>query len=285
MTAVPPAPAAPSAPSPTPLADRIGAVLRSAAAREVMPRFRHLRAGEVEEKAPGDLVTIADREAERVIAEGLAAIRPDARFVGEEACAREPERLNALDRGAAWIVDPIDGTGNYAAGREPFALMAALIEDGVTQAACILDPVADRLIVAERGRGTWREGVRVAADDAGAGAAVEPATLTGIVSDFSRPPAMAARVAVLAERIGAVVPTRRCAGYEYPLVAAGTRDFALYWRTLAWDHAPGVLLLEEAGGVAARIDGSPYRPADASAPILIARSPAVWATVAAILNG
>lgn len=283
MTAVPPDPAL----SPTPIADRVGDVLRIAAAREVMPRFRRLGAGEIEEKAPGDLVTIADREAERVIAEGLAAIRPDARFVGEEACARDPGLLAGLDRGAVWIVDPIDGTGNYAAGREPFALMAALVEDGVTRAACILDPVADRLIAAERGCGTWIDGVRRTPDIPGdaPGAAPDPATLTGIVSDFSRPPAMAERVAALAARTGAVVPTRRCAGHEYPLVAQGMRDFALYWRTLAWDHAPGVLLLEEAGGVAARIDGSPYRPADASEPILIARNPAVWATVAAILNG
>jgi fructose-1,6-bisphosphatase/inositol monophosphatase family enzyme len=263
----------------TSLPDQIAAVLREAAAVAVMPRFRRLVEAEIEEKAPGDLVTIADREAERIIARGLAAIRPDARFVGEEACARDPALLDGLERGAVWIVDPIDGTGNYAAGRRPFALMAALVVEGETVASCILDPVDDRLAAAERGAGAWIHGARItpAAGSPGLGA------LTGIVSDFSRPPTMAPRIAALAGRVAEAAATRRCAGDEYPLVATGVRDFALYWRTLVWDHAPGVLFLQEAGGVAARLDGAAYRPADPSSAILLARTPAIWDEVAAVL--
>ena len=145
----------------TPLPEAIAAVLRHAAATVVIPRFQRLAAAEVEEKSPGDLVTIADREAEAVIAQGLATIRPDARFVGEEACAHDPSLLDDLGHGAVWIVDPIDGTGNFAAGRRPFALMAALIEDGETVASCILDPVDGRLAAAERGAGAWLDGARI----------------------------------------------------------------------------------------------------------------------------
>jgi fructose-1,6-bisphosphatase/inositol monophosphatase family enzyme len=261
------------------LPDLIAAVLRDAAASAVMPRFRRLAEAEIEEKSPGDLVTIADREAERIIAAGLAAIRPDARFVGEEACARDPSLLDGLGQGAVWIVDPIDGTGNYAAGRRPFALMAALIEDDETIASCILDPVDDRLAAAERGAGAWLDGIRItsAAGSPGLGA------MAGIVSNFSRPPAIEPRVAALTERVAEVTPTRRCAGDEYPLVATGARHFALYWRTLVWDHAPGVLFLEEAGGVAARLDGSPYRTSDPSGAILLAQTPAIWEEVAVVM--
>ncbi len=265
----------------TALPDAIGAVLRAAAAEAVMPRFQRLADADIEEKAPGDLVTIADREAEAIIARGLAAIRPDARFVGEEACARDPSLLRDLDRGAVWIVDPIDGTGNYAAGRRPFALMAALVEHGETIASCILDPVDDRLAAAERGAGAYLDGVRLAQVTGSPGLP----GLSGIVSSFAQPPAFEDRIARLTGMVGEAVETRRCAGDEYPLVAAGARHFALYWRTLVWDHAPGVLFLQEAGGVAARHDGTRYRPADPSGAIILAQNAEIWAEVRGALGG
>ncbi len=241
-----------------------------------MPRFRRLAAAEIEEKSPGELVTIADREAEAVIARGLAAIRPDARFIGEEACAADPSLLDGLDQGAVWIVDPIDGTGNYAAGKRPFALMAALVEYGETIASCILDPVDERIACAERGGGAWLNGERIARGSGSPGLGA----MTGIVSNFARPATAEPWLEALVERVGTLLPTRRCAGDEYPLVATGARDFALYWRTLVWDHAPGVLLLREAGGFAARLDGRPYRPGDAGGAILIAQTTAIWSEVA-----
>ncbi|WP_404335537.1 inositol monophosphatase family protein [Sphingomonas sp. MMS12-HWE2-04] len=265
----------------TSLPEAIAAVLREAAAIAVMPRYRRLAEGEIEEKSPGDLVTIADREAERIIAQGLTAIRPDARFIGEEACSRDPSLLDNLAHGSAWIVDPIDGTGNYAAGRPPFALMAALVEDGEAVASCIFDPLSGRLAAAEHNCGAWLDGTRIVPTNESPGLAA----MTGIVSDFSRPLAMAPRVAALAVQVGEAAPTRRCAGDEYPLVATGARHFALYWRTLVWDHAPGVLFLREAGGVAARLDGRPYRAADPSEAILLAQTPAIWEEVAEALRG
>jgi fructose-1,6-bisphosphatase/inositol monophosphatase family enzyme len=265
----------------TSLPDAIARVLREAATEAVMPRFQRLADADIEEKSPGDLVTIADREAEAIIKRGLAAIRPDARFVGEEACAHDPSVLRDLDRGAVWIVDPIDGTGNYAAGRRPFALMAALLDNGETIASCILDPVDDRLAAAERGAGAFLDGVKVAAVVGSPGL---PA-LSGIVSSFARPPAFEPRVATLTALVAEAAATRRCAGDEYPLVATGARHFALYWRTLVWDHAPGVLFLQEAGGVAARPDGTRYRPADPSGAILLAQTAEIWDEVRTALGG
>ena len=144
------------------LSEAVGAVLLEAASEVVLPRFNRLTDRDVEEKSPGEPVTIADREAERIIARGLAPIRPDARFVGEEICAQDQSLLENLEQGAVWIVDPIDGTGNYAAGRTPFAMMAALLLDGEIAASAIVDPVANRVALAERGAGASIDGARVA---------------------------------------------------------------------------------------------------------------------------
>jgi hypothetical protein len=70
----------------------------------------------------------------------------------------------------------------------------------------------------------------------------------------------AALIAANAHRFAAIQPGRACAGCEYPAVAEGEEDFGLFWRTLPWDHAPGVLLVSETGGAALRLDGSAYRP-------------------------
>ena len=261
------------------LSEAMGELLREVSHKSVMPRFRRLSNADIEEKSPGDLVTIADREAERLIAEGLTAIEPQARFVGEEACSRDPSLLQELDEGDVWIVDPIDGTGNYAAGRAPFALMAAYMRKGELVASSIFNPVTNSLINAERGAGAWRDGRRLRADQIH-----KPlADCRGIISGFQRPAAMAARLSALANEAGQTLPTQRCAGAEYPKVAAGEVDFALYWRTLVWDHAPGVLILEEAGGKVARLDAAPYRPAGQSEPILLAYNADIWDQAAAAL--
>ncbi|MEM1196363.1 MAG: inositol monophosphatase family protein [Pseudomonadota bacterium] len=283
-------------PAPPGLASAMARVLREAADQAVMPRFGRLAQGDVEEKSPGELVTIADREAEQIIAAGLATLRPGARFVGEEACAREPALLEALDKGEVWIVDPIDGTGNYAAGREPFGLMAALVQEGETIAACVLDPVHGRVMTAERGAGAWCGGERMGS---AFGAASLP-TCTGIVSAFQRPDTLSAKLTALSKQVADIAPSQRCAAAEYPLIALGERDFALYWRTLVWDHAAGALIVEEAGGKVARLDGTPFRASDprnnpgstkggdtgpnASGAILVARTPELWDQIAATLS-
>lgn len=260
------------------LIDRVSAVLRDAAARAVMPRFCRLDDGDVAEKTPGELVTIADREAEAIIGAGLAALRPGTRVIGEEACSLDPSLLDGLGHGEAWIVDPIDGTGNFAAGRPPFSIMAALLREGEPVAAWLLDPLTDTLIAAEQGAGAWRDGVRVspAAPAAAAG------DWRGIASRLFLPERGHAIVDAVAAAVAEVSPSRRCAGAEYPLVATGAVDFAIYWRTLAWDHAPGTLIVREAGGAVTRLDGTPYRPAAPGTGLIVARTPALAAAIADI---
>ena len=250
--------------------ERVGALMMEAAERAILPRFRALAQHEIEEKSPGELVTIADREAEAILAAGLAPLLPGSRVIGEEACAADPRLIGTLGEGIVWLVDPLDGTGNFAAGRPDFAVMVALLRDGVVQAGWMLDPLSGRLARAELGGGAWLGGRRLRATPHAPGA-----RLRGSMGRFM-PEEMQS---MLAERLRAgaePLPGLMAAGVEYPLIAAGARDFAFYWRTLAWDHAAGVLFVNEAGGKAARPDGSPYRPGEAGNGLLAAASPQRW---------
>ncbi len=187
-----------------------------------------------------------------MIGRSLHMLMPNARIVGEEACAVEPSLLDNLAEGAVWIIDPIDGTANFAAGRPPFAMMVALLLNGETVGSWILDPLSDRLCVAERGGGAWTDDRRIHTTASFAGLD----SLCGIVSRSFVPADGHALIDRLGKTIGEVKPTARCAGHEYPLVATGARHFTLYWRTLVWDHAPGALLLTEAGGAVLHLDGT-----------------------------
>ena len=264
------------------LIESVGQLLREAAATVVLPSFQHLAEDDVEEKAPGELVTIADRRAEVVIEEGLRALLPDSFVVGEEGVAADPTTLDRLrDSGLVWIVDPIDGTGNFAAGRGPFAVMAALLRGGAPVAAWILDPLADSLAVAEAGSGAYVDGERVTLlDDDLATAELRGAAMTRFL-----PAPLRAAVRRGTPELEEVLPGLHCAGREYVDLVAGRQHFVLFWRTLPWDHAPGVLLVQEAGGVARRLDGAPYDLADDRRGLLVAANDAIWEQVNAALLG
>ena len=115
----------------------VAELMEQVAADVVLPRYQNLAAHEISEKAADDFVTIADKESELRLAEGLLQILPDAGLIGEEAAAADASILDRAGNGLNWIIDPIDGTGNFAAGRPPFGLMIALVADGLVQ-ACLL---------------------------------------------------------------------------------------------------------------------------------------------------
>lgn len=257
--------------------DAVDRLLRDVARDVVMPRYQNLATHEVKEKAADDLVTIADQESEERLTEGLLRILPDAQVVGEEACAADPAVQDRIDDGAVWIIDPIDGTGNFAAGRPPFGLMVALAVDGETQAGWIFDPLANRLCHARLGGGAFIDGTRIAARGTGA-----ERPIAGI-SVLFMDPEQRARTIERASGILDMVDIPRCAAEQYPRVALGVNDMALFERTLPWDHAPGVLFINEAGGQALRPDGSPYRVGERRTGLLAAASPALWEQGARIL--
>lgn len=247
------------------------AVMQEAAQRAILPRYQALAAHEVDAKAADDVVTVADREAELILAEGLARLLGEATIVGEEAAHADPALLERLGDALCWIIDPVDGTNNYAAGKPPFGIMVALAEAGETRAGWIYDPLSGRLCHAHRGGGAFVDGEQVSARSTGS---VPPvAAISLVFMDQTRREAMKAHIAPHY----ALVDIPRCAAEQYPRLVLGVNDVSIFERTLAWDHAAGVLFVNEAGGKAARPDGRPYRVDEAHLPGLIgAASPALW---------
>jgi fructose-1,6-bisphosphatase/inositol monophosphatase family enzyme len=255
----------------------VQALIRDVAARIVMPRFRQLDATQIEEKAPDELVTIADRESEDALTEGLTRLLPGSRVVGEEACSADASILDNIGSGMVWIVDPIDGTANFAAGETPFGIMVALATDGVSEAAWLYDPVQDRMCSAGRGEGAFVNGERTYARTSG-----ENVPVAGLSTKYL-PPELRDDIERRAEGKMRCVGIPRCAAEQYPRVMLGTNDLALFWRTHVWDHAPGALIVQEAGGKVARFDGTPYAIGQTGKGLLAAASPAMWDDAAAIL--
>lgn len=254
------------------------AVMQEAAQRAILPRYQALAAHEVDSKAADDVVTVADREAELILAEGLARLLGEAAIVGEEAAHADPALLERLGDALCWIIDPVDGTNNYAAGKPPFGIMVALAEAGETRAGWIYDPLSGRLCHAHRGGGAFVDGEQVSARSTGS---VPPvAAISLVFMDQTRREAMKAHIAPHY----ALVDIPRCAAEQYPRLVLGVNDVSIFERTLAWDHAAGVLFVNEAGGKAARPDGRPYRVDEAHLPGLIgAASPVLWDELAARL--
>jgi fructose-1,6-bisphosphatase/inositol monophosphatase family enzyme len=262
--------------------ERVGALMREVAAEAVLPRFQRLAEHEILEKSPGDLVTVADREAERLLEARLAELVPGSLVVGEEAVSSDPSLLSHLaNEGTVWLVDPVDGTSNFAAGRAPFAMMVALLKAGRTVAAWILDPLEGAEATAELGSGAFVNGTRAAAPS-GSRPAHE---LRGSVAARYLPPTARSAIAAAEGAVGEVLPGRNCAGYEYPAIARDDQQFAFFWRMLAWDHAPGVLFIEECGGTARHLDGSPYDPTAPGHGVLVAQNIDTWQAVRAGLFG
>ena len=260
------------------LHEDVAALLRAVSERIVLPHYRNLRADQIAEKEPGDYVTVADRESEAALTEGLALLLPDADIVGEEAAAADASVLERLANDRVWIIDPIDGTGNYAAGKPPFGIMVALAETGRAVAGWIYDPLRDRLCHAVAGGGSFIDGkkVRVPSDIPDMPVA---ALATYFMTDRQR-----ANVIALAQGRYELVDIPRCAAEQYPRLALGTNHLSIFERTLAWDHAAGVLFLNEAGGKAARWDGSDYRVDSAHTGLLGATAPRLWDDAAELLG-
>ncbi|MBB3912427.1 inositol monophosphatase family protein [Sphingomonas desiccabilis] len=260
------------------LAGHVAALMRDVADRVVMPRHQALAAHEIAEKSPGEVVTCVDREAEARLREGLDRLGIGARVVGEEACAENPALLDGIGSGAVWLVDPLDGTANFASGSGAFGIMVALVSEGEPVASWMLDPGTGRMCHAERGLGAWIDERPVRTRNSGR---LRP--VAALATQFMAP-AERVRAHRAAERRFALEPIPRCAAESYPRLVNGRNDVALFQRILPWDHAAGVLFLTEAGGHATHWDGSAYRVGSDRAGLLAAADGRLWEVAAEVLR-
>ena len=246
------------------------ALMRRVTDAVILPRYRNLRDGEVEDKGGNDPVTIADRESEAALREALAVLVPGLACVGEEAAHADPAVLDAL-AGDCWIVDPVDGTRNFAAGKPPFGIIIARAQGGIAQSGWIYDCLTGRFCAAHRGQGAFVDGDRITARSSG-----EAPPVSAISLIFLDPEARNAMLEHVAPHYR-LCDIPYCAAEQYPRLALGENDVSYFERTLAWDHAAGALWLGEAGGKCARPDGTPYRVDEWARKGLIgAASPGLW---------
>ena len=251
---------------------KVEAIIREAAEADVLPRFQKLARHEVMHKKAGEVVTIADIEAEKRLTRRLLELVPGSLVVGEEAVAENPAILARLhgEQGPVWLVDPVDGTANFAAGSPVFGIIVCLVVDGRARAGWIHDPVSGKMATALEGEGAWCDGSRL--KSAGA---IDLEQMTGTLNSSYFEGDMRDLVRKRAQKFRRVF-SYRCAAHDYLNLARGDKHFSLYRRLWPWDHAAGVLLLAEAGGYSARLDGAPYSPADRVYGLLSAADRDTW---------
>ena len=227
--------------------DAILAMLQEVAQEVINPRFRALADHQVMEKNPGDLVTVADREAEVLITQRLQAAYPDAAILGEEHHAANSALLEEYAAAPhAFTVDPIDGTKNFVNGSKDHGVMVAELQGPDVVRSWIWQPQHEVAYVAERGAGAFRNGERLTRPP---------------VADRAAPRGVTSHRKWIGRSLGdfpALELTWVCCAVDYPMVVQGAADYIVYTGRAPWDHAPGSLLLSESGGVLGTFDGAPY---------------------------
>ena len=255
----------------------IANLLRDAAQTEVMPRFRRLSKDDIRTKTePTDLVTEGDEAAERFIRREIAALLPNAQFIGEESVAADPALLDTLsDADLSVVVDPIDGTSNFVAGVPLFGVMAAIARKGETVVGILYDPFADDFVLAEKGSGAFTVGPDGDRQPVSVADPVPLARMVGLGSPGLMPAGRKAQV------LGNLAKVRtyacyRCSAHEYRAFTSGHAQFVFYSELKPWDHMAGTLIAEEAGAHVACFDGTPYDTRKRTGGLLLACSTESW---------
>ncbi len=202
-----------------------------------------------------DIVTEADLAAERLVIERVRGYHPRHAILAEEA-----GEVVAIGGGGdaeyKWIVDPLDGTTNYAHGYPVFCVSLALEHKGEIVVGVVYDPLRDEMFAAERGEGATLNGRRIRVSETGD---LNRALLcTGFPYDVRQHTDFARHFAAFIMKAQAV---RRdgAAALDLAYVAAGRFDGFWELGLRPWDVAAGVLLITEAGGRVTRYDGTPFR--------------------------
>ncbi len=215
------------------------AILASAAATELMPRFQHVVA---HTKADGSLVTEADLRMQAVIEDELRRHWPDTRLLGEEMSEAEQADLLGDSGPGMWILDPLDGTSNFLAGIPFFGVSLALCDAQGLRAGVVFDPLRGESFAAIRGQGAWLNARPLRVPTAPDSLARSMAMV-----DFKRLPpglagALAGRAPYRSQRsFGSVV-------LDWCWLAAGRLHLYLHGGQKLWDYAAGSLIFSEAGG-------------------------------------
>lgn len=224
-------------------------LLRDVADCEVMPRF--LRVGR-SKKADGSLFTEADIAAQQALERTLPQII-SAPVLGEEMPESEHRRLWAQSRGGLWVVDPIDGTTNFANGLPHFALSAAYMENGKSLLGAVFNPASGEMFSAVRGAGAFLNGQKLPLRRP---APLLKDAIAAVEVKYLRSGTLAARMQNLAP-FGAL-RNLGCSTLDWCYLAAGRFDVYVHGGQKLWDYAAGALIFEEAGGEKGTLEGDDF---------------------------
>lgn len=231
-----------------PSVKELTAIVVSAACEELLPRFRQVS---FSRKADDSLLTEADVAMQQRLAREFNQHWPDIAFLGEEMTAPQQQRLLAEDKQGVWIVDPLDGTRNFAAGLPFFSVSVALLVKGEVVLGVVYDPVRDECFTAVKGAGAHCNGVPLPRVPA-------PHELRQTIAliDFKRlSPHLAARL--VTERPYSSQRSFGSVAIDWCWLAAGRCHTYLHGAQRLWDYAAGALIYSEAGGNAVTLQGEP----------------------------
>ncbi len=232
--------------------EELVAIVRNIAADQLMPHFGQISR---QYKADKSIVTAADIATQKALISELKKRWPDFDFLAEEMSAEQQEQQMSQAESGLWIVDPLDGTSNFAAGIPYFAISIALYYKGEVRLGLVYDPNRDEAFTATDTRESTCNGHPLEPSDS-------PAKLSraiGVV-DFKRLPAE------LATRLVTEQPfsSQRSFGsvaLDWCWLAANRFHVYLHGRSNIWDYAAGELIFRQAGGHSCTLDGEAiFRP-------------------------
>ena len=264
----------------TDLLENVAAILRETATEVILPRFNALTTEQIKEKSgPGDLVTVADIEAEEKLSNALKQIVPGSQVVGEETTSKNPDTINFLSSDSlVWVVDPIDGTKNFTRGNHLFCIMVCLVRSSSPILAVIFDPLSDTYLSAEQGSGAWLHSTNgVSAKKLKIQESVDLNQMSGFLSlgGFKDRPTRD-KMRLSASKLFKRYDNLGCSGHEYIQIITNRRHFTINYRTFPWDHLPGSLIHSEAGGYQANFEGAKYDPTKLTKGLVSAPSEVAW---------
>ena len=255
--------------------DTVTEIMRDVAEEAVVPRWRNLASDQMMVKEDMSIVTVADLEAEALIAPRLLEILPGSCVIGEETVAKNPALLSAL-RGETpvWIVDPIDGTGAFSRGEDNFGMLVSLNMLGRTVAAWAYFPIRGTIIACEQGSGVHIDGSPAEPD-------LTRQSVMDLIGRYNTkklaPCLRLVTTAVIAGHPRMVMDTH--SSWEFYRLLAGEPGLYLNAHTTPWDTSGGHLMATEAGCGVRYIDGSPYKNTDLGGALLYTQEKSQWWTI------
>jgi len=256
------------------ISEDVESIIRQAAEEIICPHFQNLSSESIRTKTnDNDLVTIADEESEAFLAKNLSKLLPQSMVLGEESYFKNPgdQACLASDK-PVWIIDPVDGTANFAKGSPVFGVIVSLVIHCETIAGWIFDPIQDRMFSAKRGEGVIRNGKQVLVKKPGERQTTE---LIGCIGQKRRTP--------YKDKFAELIRSG-CSAHDYMAICEGSLDFRFFKSLNPWDHAAGTLMVSELGGCARLMSENNYTPVfHKKDTLLVTRKSDEWGPIHRIL--